>query len=210
MAKALCPVICLVSCLVIGACTPQYILAEEETTVPASGERLLASPPPDWQLVYQFNNVDTRLTEFVPPGESAEEWKSKVVFESYLQLASTDPIDMIMAEVKRLNDTCTFVQHFNLFSGFENGYPSSARLIMCGENKALHKGEVSIFKAIKGNDYLYVVRIFRRVAPFEPEQPDIAREDIATWSNYVSRIHLCDKGNDDHPCPDDDATKVQP
>jgi hypothetical protein len=204
MARTPCLATCFAICLVLGA------QAEEQAAeAPRSRERLLASPPPDWQLVYQFNNVDARLSEFVPPNESANEWTTKVVFESHLQLDTTDPIDLIMAEVKRLDENCTFVQHFNLFSGVENGYPSSARLILCGENKPLEKGEVSIFKAVQGSDYLYVVRIFKRVPPFEVNQPDFAREDIATWSNYVSRIHLCEVGDDEHPCPDDNAKEIQ-
>ncbi|XOV87126.1 MAG: hypothetical protein ACFHX7_19520 [Pseudomonadota bacterium] len=175
------------------------------TTTPdaiSSSEQLLIQPPAGWKQVYQFNNSETRLADFVPPDESALIWQEKLSLESHARLKTTDPIEILLAEVRRLQDTCTFVQHFNLFAGLENDYPTSVRLIMCGENRSLAKGEVSLNKAIQGEDYLYIIRLTRRVPPFEPHQPEVRDEEVADWATFMQRVSLCnpDRGNA-HPCP---------
>jgi len=177
--------------------TPPPPLKPAETT-----ERLLVGPPRNWELVYQFNNRKTRLSEFVPPGQTAGAWDAKLVLESHADLEDTDPIQMLMAEVKRLQETCTFVHHFNLFSGFENGYPTSVRLVLCGENRATGQGEIAVAKAIQGEDYLYLLNLKRRLPPFEEAgSAGVAEQEVGVWANYLSRIQLCDTASASHPCP---------
>ena len=169
-----------------------------------SSETLLLEPPEGWELVYQFNNFRTRLSEFVPPGQTVSEWAIKLTLESHADLIQTDPIDILIAEVKRLEETCTFVQHFNLSTGLENQYPTSVRLVFCGENRATDSGEISIMKAIQGNDFLYLLRLNKRVAAFEDASSEVNQQEVGSWSSYLSRIKLCDASREEHPCPDAD------
>ena len=115
---------------------------------------------------------------------------------------SDDPV--LIAEVKRLEETCTFVQHFNLSTGLENQYPTSVRLVFCGENRATDSGEISIMKAIQGNDFLYLLRLNKRVAAFEDASSEVNQQEVGSWSSYLSRIKLCDASREEHPCPDAD------
>ena len=156
----------------------------------------------DWKLIYQLNNTSTRLSDFVPPQETDSEWTTKLSFESFKKLVDSDPIEVLLAEVNRERKNCSFVQHFNLFSGLENNFPASVRLFLCGENTSINKGEVKIIKAIAGNDYFYLIRILKRIEPFSIDQPEFANEEIAAWSNYIRSISLCDPGKVEHPCPD--------
>jgi len=166
-----------------------------------SSERLLAKPPADWKLIYQLNNISTRLSEFVPPQETDSEWTTKLSFESFKELVDSDPIEVLLAEVNIERKNCSFVQHFNLFSGLENNFPSSVRLFLCGENTFVNMGEVMMIKAIAGNDYFYFIKILKRIVPFDVDQPEFAKEEIAVWSNYIRSISLCDPGKPEHPCP---------
>lgn len=175
--------------------------AEAPEAAQATSEKLLVRPPDDWQLAYQFNNDKVRLVEFVSPEETRLEWTTKVTFESHAHLAGADPIDIMMAEVVRLQEPCDFVQHFNVFSGFENNYPTSARLMMCGFHEHLEQGQIELIKVIQGSDYLYVVRITRKLPQFKVNEPDIDDREIASWSDYLKRISLCDPATEDHPCP---------
>lgn len=147
-----------------------------------------------------MNKVTTRLTEFVPPGQTNTDWDTRLSFESFRDLAGADPIDVLLNEVEQDKEKCSFVQHFNLYSGFENEYPTSIRLIMCGENDRVNKGEVELIKAIQGNDYLYVIRMVKRVPPFEVNQPDFAMGEMAKWASYFKAISLCDTAREGHPC----------
>jgi len=105
-----------------------------------------------------------------------------------------------MSEAQSDMNSCNFVQHFNIHAGFENGYPSAVRLFMCGENAFSGMGEIKLVKVISGNDYLYSIRILRRIEPFEVSKPDFSDRDIANWSLFLSRVSLCNN-TEPHPCP---------
>lgn len=179
------------------------ITAHGATTSKVSSEELLADPPNEWKLVYQLNNITTRLSEFVPKGETESEWSIKVSFESFKELVGSDPIEILLAEVNRDQKICTFVQHFNLFSGLENNFPSAVRLFLCGKNNTIHKGEVKMIKAIAGNDYFYLIKLHKRIKAFDINQPELGKKEIATWSSYIRGISLCDPSKPEHPCPGD-------
>lgn len=173
-----------------------------------AGEMLIAKPPPDWQRIYQFNNEETRLSDYIPNDENEETWASKLSFESHAQLKHADPIAVIMGEIKNQAEICKYISHSNLFSGFENNYPTSVRLILCGENVHTEKGEVSLIKAIQGNEYFYLIQLVKKVPVFGPsspvadnlQTPDFTSEEVAYWSTYMKRISLCDTRDDTHAC----------
>ena len=166
-----------------------------------SSEQLLAKPPADWKLIYRLDLPSARLSDFIPPQETVSDWTTKLSFESSRGLVDFDPIEILLAEVNRDQKKCGFVQHFNLFSGLENNYPASVRLFLCGENALINKGEVKMIKAIAGNEYFYLIRILKRIKPFDVDQPEFAKREIAEWSSYIRSISLCDPGQSEHPCP---------
>lgn len=161
----------------------------------------MAVPPKGWKLGYQMNAGTTRLTDFVPPGETDGKWKTKLTFEAHADLKGSDPLKVVLGEVASERQMCSFVQDFNLFTGLENNYRTSARLILCGRNKFLGKGEVSIFKAIDGKDYFYIIRLAKQIAPFKKNQSGFDHQEMADWSNYFSKIVVCDPSSHGHPCP---------
>jgi len=175
-----------------------------------SSERLIATPPPSWKLVYQINTTTTRLSDFVPPDQTEKEWTSKLSFESFTELIDSDPIALLLAEVTRDEGNCVFVQHFNLYSGLENGYPTSVRLFLCGENTFSGQGEVKMIKAIQGEDYFYFVKLIKRIAPFKVNRADFQKGEIAAWSGFFQKITLCNNNSSnngnraepEHICPD--------
>ncbi len=171
---------------------------------PESTEQLRAKPPAGWVNVYQYNHAGSRISEFIPLDEEQQKWTNKVTFESFAPKVYTDPIDLLLFEVDQYQKKCNFVQHFNLFAGMENNYPTSLRLVMCGESKVLKTGEVTILKAISGDSNFYIIRITRKVPAFKPHQSEVSNEDIAQWSVYLSRISVCDENSPEHPCTEQD------
>jgi|TARA_Y100000310_G_scaffold344463_1_gene457363 hypothetical protein len=166
-----------------------------------SSERLIAQPPADWQLVFTLNTDQSRLAEFIPDGEDKDAWTIKITFESFTQAQASDPIDILLNEAERYREKCKFVQHFNLFSGIENGYPTSFRLIMCGASNFSGKGEVLMVKAIQGDEYFYILKLLKRVAAFEPNEADMSEGEIAEWATYFKLLVVCDD-SEHHGCPE--------
>ena len=172
---------------------------------PASTEQLRAQPPAGWVKVYQYNHAGSRISEFIPANEERLKWTNKVTFESFAPAAYTDPIDLLLFEVDQYQKNCNFVQHFNLFAGLENNYPTSLRLVMCGKSEVLKTGSVTMLKAISGDRNFYIIRLTRKVPAFEPHQSDVSKNDIAQWSVYLSRISVCDESSAEHPCTGQDT-----
>ena len=167
---------------------------------PAMTEILRAKPPAGWKLAYQFNNDDTRFADFTPADEDNKTWRTKLSIESHQNMDDIDPISAIMGEVQNNSEICSNFNHFNLFSGIENGYPTSVRLIECGENAHSNKGEISIIKAIQGNEHFYFVRLLRRTEPFSDSAQAMETSEIAAWSTYLKDITVCDTQHADHSC----------
>jgi hypothetical protein len=163
-------------------------------------EQLIAQPPPAWHPVFAFSNQHHRIAEFIPEKEDDVGWTVKITFESFGQPALVDPIDILLKEVDRYREKCNVVQHFNLFSGLENGYPTSFRMIMCGASNFSGKGEVLMLKAIQGEQYFYVLSLIKRVPAFEPNQPELSEGEIAEWATYFKLLVVCNS-SEQHACP---------
>ena len=164
-------------------------------------ELLIAQPPKDWKRVFQANLGDTRVADYVPKGESKDEWTAKLSFESYKSLLNSDPLLVIKSQIDDDKKHCDFVKDFSLFAGQENKYDTAMKLITCGKRKSTGKGRVSLFKAIKGEQYFYVIRLVRILPPFKPGEAKFSKRDMAGWSHYFGKIKVCDPGSKDHPCP---------
>jgi len=167
-----------------------------------STETLIAQPPSGWQLIFELNNGDTRLSDFIPSNESKDNWFTKLSFESHAQLSDIDPISIMMGEISKKSEICKSIDHSNLYSGLENNYPTSVRLIACGENAHTSLGEVSLTKGIQGEDYFYIIRIEKKIPSFEKGKAEFATQEIAEWSSYLKTIVLCDLNEArGHDCP---------
>ena len=196
------PLLLLTLIVLLSSCASQTDNATEiPDTRNETGERLLGTPPKDWVNVFQLNNDNTRLTDFIPPDQSKGDWSTKLSFEAHTTEAlSIDPIELLFSEAETDQSRCNRVTHYNIFSALENDYQTSVRLFLCGENSFTHRGEIKLIKAIRGNDYLYSVRIVRRTPPFDANEEEIRKEEVALWATYLSKISVCD-GSPDHPCP---------
>jgi len=178
---------------------------ETPATKNETGERLLATPPKDWVSVFQLNNDNTRLTDFIPPDQSKNNWSTKLSFEAHsTEALSLDPIELLFSEAETDQSRCNFVNHYNIYSGLENNYQTSVRLFLCGENTFTNRGEVKLIKVIRGNDYLYSVRMVKRTPPFDVNEEETTKEEVALWSTYLRKISVCD-GSPGHPCPQPEA-----
>ena len=192
--------------VLLSSCASQSDNATETPdTRNETGERLLGTPPKDWVNVFQLNNDNTRLTDFIPPDQSKSDWSTKLSFEAHTtEVLSIDPIELLFSEAETDQSRCNSVTHYNIFSGLENYYQTSVRLFLCGENSFTNRGEIKLIKAIRGNDYLYSVRIVRRTPPFDTNEEEIRKEEVALWATYLRKISVCD-GSPDHPCPQPEA-----
>jgi len=168
---------------------------------PTEGELLLAQAPPGWVESASMATPALRMAEYAPENQSADEIE-RVTFEAQTGLPLPDPIDFVLAVTADLAKGCSESEQFNIFSGLENGYPTSVRLLVCGALQQSPHGQVVMSKAIKGNEQFYVVTRRRLLAATPQHQAPLSPETMAEWSLYFKTIGLCDTRREDHPCPE--------
>ncbi|MCB1684937.1 MAG: hypothetical protein R3E82_17745 [Pseudomonadales bacterium] len=174
----------------------------------APGEQLLAGAPPGWKEAFASEAPGLRMAEFIPEDESIESWTRKITFESSAGAPLPDPIEFVKGISKDQEGTCEGFESFSTFSGFENGYPTSVHLLVCHHSRIIDRSQVTMLKAIQGNERFFVITRALRGPPMEEGTRVISADDIAAWSLYLRSITLCDPGRAGHPC--EKSTAAEP
>ena len=200
--------------LTLGACTASDSEAPDadgraNVTRPKSeGEILLAEAPPGWKKVNSTEAATVRLVEFVAPRSPVGDWIEKMAFESMTGGDLPDPIAFIKALVSDQAKTCRNLESHTTYSGLENGYPTNVHLLVCDFNPLLNKGQVTMLKVIRGNDYFYTISRARRVPGFDIAaggSSGMTDEEMVRWSAHMRAISVCDTQREEHPCPESSA-----
>ena len=182
--------------------TTQSSKAETETEEPAKkGETLLLEPPPAWVRVSQEVDDKFRLAEFIPVSQETDEWQDKIFIESNSLLPLPDPILFLEAMGREIKTECDGTSDANVYSGVENGYETSVRLLICNKNRNSARGEVTLIKAIRGNDNFYVISRARRSEVLQTDSSPLPDKEMGEWSLYMRSVKLCDTRDANHPCP---------
>lgn len=170
------------------------------TATSAGGERLLAAPPEGWKEVFNSDNPGLRMVEFIPDGQVNATWQEKISFESSSGKPLPDPIAFLEGLSVDQSGTCDGFESFTTFSGFENGYPTTLRLMVCKNSDIINQSQVTMLKAIQGEENFYVISRAQRAPPLADDAEPLSEAEIAGWSLYMKAISLCD-GSPEHPCP---------
>jgi hypothetical protein len=167
---------------------------------PAEGEMLLAGAPAGWVETASLATPVLRMAEYGPP-DADEPPIERVTFESQSAAPLPDPIDFVVGVSSDLSQRCNGYEHFNIFSGEENGYPTSVRLMLCGEFKDSPHGQAVMTKAIQGTEQFYIVTRRRLVPLPAAEEGLLSTQSMAEWSTFFRGIGLCDTRSTEHSCP---------
>ncbi|MCR9276542.1 MAG: hypothetical protein NXH85_01115 [Pseudomonadaceae bacterium] len=186
-----------------AADTEAGIGAQRDT---AGTEILLAEQPQGWLGSDATESPGLDIVSYVPADDDPADWDQKVSFER-IGGEPLDPIDLLTTLAQDQAQTCEHFSAFNTFSGLENGYATSVRLFSCGRNRLNDRGQVTMIKAIAGNEKTYVILRARRMFAFGPDDDPISAEEVASWSLYMRAIGVCDLAREEHPCPLPEATE---
>ncbi|MDZ7669250.1 MAG: hypothetical protein U5Q16_07425 [Gammaproteobacteria bacterium] len=168
---------------------------------PPSGEILLAEPPQGWVETGAMQTPVLRMAEYGPPDEP-EGRVERITFEAQEGKPLPDPIEFVQAVSRDLEASCKGFEGINISSGFENGYPTSVRLMICPELESSPHGQVVMAKAIQGNDEFYVITRRLRVPPMRGDGQPLTAQEMAEWTAHLKGIRLCDTRSDEFPCPE--------
>ncbi len=166
------------------------------------GEQLLAAPPGGFKEIFSSDNPGLRMVEYIPEGEARDSWQEKITFEALSGDPLPDPIEFLKALAADQAGACAEgFSEYPTFSGFENGYPTSVHLMICRRSRVVEQSQITMLKAIQGNESFYVVTRAQRAPPLAEGASALSEEAMGGWALYLKAISLCDNGVAEHTCP---------
>lgn len=165
------------------------------------GERLYVLPPHGWQIGFHGRQGEIELTELVPPGQTIQDWSQMLT----IQIISGEPNktaqDIMNAQLERVRSECADAGAGPASPGVENGYETVIRAVACTRSKRYGKGELNLYKVLRGHERIYVVARSWRGEPFEKAHVPVPPETTMEWLNFMNRVVVCDSRDAKHPCP---------
>ena len=156
-------------------------------------ENLITMAPPGYQVGFQDKNAQRQIVEWVPAGETVDNWSEMVTVQIFHGLKVTPDAFMRDLEKRWVASCPGAVPAHTIANVVENGYSSLVWLLDCPKNPATGKPEITWFKAVQGNDSFYVVQKAFKFAP--------SKEQVTQWVGYLKAAHVCDSRLPDRPCP---------
>lgn len=156
------------------------------------GENLLFAPPKDFIIGHHSDRIGS-LTEYIPSGETVENWTEMLTIQIFRNLKDTEPSAFLQQiGAKWLND-CPETPKDTIHNGKSNGYPVSMLELKCPNVHSTGKPETTIFRVIKGKDALYSIQYAWRTVPSDGAK------------DALSKTTVCDTRDPSHSCPSFDS-----
>jgi hypothetical protein len=155
-------------------------------------ENLLVEVPSGYKIDFQDHKPSSLMNEMVPVSESVNNWTEMVTVQIFYNLKTTpEAFEGKMAGGWLA--ACTGARSDPVANGAENGYPSGVWLLNCPKNPATSKPEITMIKAVQGNDSFYVVQKAFKFVP--------SKDQVGQWMKYLRSIAVCDSRLPDRACP---------
>lgn len=157
------------------------------------GENLIQTLPAGFKVDFGERKGNFQIVELVPRDESVHDWTQMVTTNIYYGGLPVSPSEYRSRFQQMWQRTCPEPGGTELDQGSDNGYPVALWLMTCARLPATGKPEITLVKAIKGNDSFYVIQRAWRHHPDDGE--------MAAARQYLDRVHVCDTRLPDRPCP---------
>lgn len=156
-------------------------------------ENILLPQPDGFKVGSHGRQAQMEATEYVPTGETVEDWSRMITEQIFFGRRNVDPDDLPNFMAKSWGAVCPGGVAERTGRTSENGYPVATWQFRCPMNPQTHKPETMWMKVISGADALYSVQYAYRRAPSD----DLAGPATA----YLNRVKVCDTRDPAHPCP---------
>ena len=176
-----------VSCLALGC------LASSPAVTAATGEQVrLPSLSGYIQAHHHASGPGNTLTEFVPQGQTVENWTDMVTVTRAAHMDTFSPRQFLGGIEEGWRAACPGADSHWGPSGEEQGRPFAILLLTCPINPTSGKPESTWFKGIQGLQAFHTVQKAFRT--------DVSPDDVRTWMAWLREVTLC--GNRETPtCP---------
>ena len=164
------------------------------------GENLLASLPQGWELGFSDRDGGRAVYEYVPAGDSVEDWREMMTVQIFFNLNSVPPPALLDQMRAGFAAECESSGVDALVERTVNGYPTARQLLFCGRGQQTGMGEAALVLAVAGRDSFYVVQRAWRGDPFKGPAPAAVGALLAGWTQHLDSIRVCDTRDKSKPC----------
>jgi hypothetical protein len=166
------------------------------------GENLMAIVPRGWKIGFQARQGNLQITEFVPEGQTVDNWQSLLTMQIVFGGLSKTPRQVFEESVALSRRFCPNLEAVLMTTGEENGYPFALWMQMCRNNPQVNQAEITLFKVIQGNDSFYFVHRAWRVPTVSPNEAiPIDPNELVEWGRYMRLVGVCDTRIPERNCP---------
>ena len=165
------------------------------------GENLLVPPLVGWQQAYKAAGNGKNMVEYVPAGETADNWTEMATIEVFLDSGGYDPAVLEQKVVEGFRLNCAGLHVDDLGGGMASKLPAKRWLTYCSKVKGLGVGEITYFEAISGKTNFYLIQRSWRGAPFDLASPPVTQTKVKEWEQYMNGLAVCDSRDPARPCP---------
>ena len=132
----------------------QQAIAQSENTGNTTNNFFVL--PDGWKAEFNDRTDSLSTTEYVPVGQSGDDWDEMLTIQILLDKPSSDPVKMMSGITKYLSKNCSAFDYKPIdIGGIDNNYPSLAVLVLCGREKDGSQGYVSLLRGISGGRKLF-------------------------------------------------------
>jgi hypothetical protein len=157
-------------------------------------ENLLAPLPAGFKVGYQASNNGLVMQEFIPAGETVEDWSEMVTAQIFLGRRDLDGVRALGLISQGWINACPASKPNRIGNASVNGYAAWNLFLQCPLLASTGKPETTFFRAVKGNDSFYIVQRAARAMPGQAQ--------LVKMTQYLDTTTVCDTRTSDHPCPD--------
>lgn len=156
---------------------------------------------PGWTVAPTQRGPGVELTEIVAPGQSPQNWTDEVAVNIIYGAPKQSPQQLLADRIASVERECEDAAVGPVSPSVENGYETAMRATACTKVKRLGQGEVTLYKAWKGREAMYLVARSWRGPPFEKGHVPVPPETTLQWLAVIQSIVLCDSRDPKRPCP---------
>ena len=155
-------------------------------------ENLLVAMPQGFKVAMNETRNGLIMQEWVPAGETVQNWTEMVTVQIFLKRAEIDPVQFLGLMEKQWAGACKGSTASPVATGKVNGYAAATLLLRCPLLTQTGKPETTMFRAIKGNDSFYLVQRAARSVPGEAQ--------VERMKQYLETASVCDSRLPSRPC----------
>ncbi|HEY3646199.1 MAG TPA: hypothetical protein VGM16_12745 [Gammaproteobacteria bacterium] len=147
--------------------------------------------PPGWITADEKYEDDGDIIEYVPQGQTAENWSEMLTFQTFKKAANADPAGYLsnMAALAKLHCASSNLLLKDSVKD-TNGLRTEIGLLGCAKDSKTGEDETTLFKVISGHQALYVGQMAKRSDPAAPaNQPSDA--EIQDWETLLDSFKIC-------------------